>query len=280
MNVVKIDKSAKAYKIIVLILVIGFLAVGVKIFADKISGNRETDELSLNINEIQKIDMLLSKQEFKPAPVKAALGKYDGDAILVAPEFQQAPDGYFEDALFIGDSRTVGIKEYGGIDGADFFATEGLSVYSIYVQNILIDGEGEVSIKALLQNKTYGKIYIMMGINELGHKLSDNAKAYKKLVDMIRKYQPEAIIYIQANLHVSASLSKSDDTFNNKRIDNYNSMLAGIADNRSIFYIDANELFDDADGGLGKEYTSDDIHIMGKYYGDWGAWIAQKAIVK
>lgn len=276
----RVKKSVKAYRIIILVLIIGFLVAGVKIFADKVSENKELDEPAVSTKEIQKIDRLLSQQSFKPAPVKAALGKYDGDAVLTAPKFQKAPDGYFKDALFIGDSRTVGIKEYGNIDGADFFATEGMSVYSIYQQSVSIPGVGEVSLKTLLKTKNYGKIYIMLGINELGYKLSDNAAAYRDLVDMIREYQPDAIIYIQANLHVSSSRSKTDKTFNNNRIDNYNNLLAGIADNRDIFYIDVNELFDDANGGLGEEYTSDDIHIMGKYYSDWGAWIAERVIVK
>ena len=274
------NKSVKIYRIIIAVVIIGFLIAGVKIFADKISENKQLDEPEINTKEIQKIDILLSKQSFKPEPVKAALGKYDGNAVLTTPKFQVAPAGYFEDALFIGDSRTVGIKEYGNIEGADFFATEGMSVYSIYQQRVSISGVGEVSLKTLLKSKDYGKIYIMLGINELGYKLSDNAEAYRNLVDTIRGYQPNAIIYIQANLHVASSRSKTDKTFNNNRIDNYNNLLAGIADNRDIFYIDVNELFDDANGGLGEEYTSDDIHIMGKYYGDWGAWIAERVIVK
>jgi hypothetical protein len=156
-------KSVKIYRLIVLILIVGFLAAGVKIFADKASENKELEEPAVNTKEIQKIDRLLSQQSFRPEPVKAALGKYDGNAVLVTPEFRQAPDGYFEDALFIGDSRTVGIKEYGNIDGADFFATEGMSVYSIYQQSINISGVGDVSLKTLLKNKTYGKIYMISG---------------------------------------------------------------------------------------------------------------------
>ena len=38
-----------------------------------------------------------------------------------------SPD-YFSGSLFIGDSRTVGLMEYGGMDKADFFATTGMSV--------------------------------------------------------------------------------------------------------------------------------------------------------
>lgn len=274
------NKSVKLYIIIVLVLIIGFMAAGVKIFADRISENSEAGEAAVNIKEIQKIDRLLSEQSFRPDPVKAALGKYDGNASLTTPEFQKAPDGYFEDALFIGDSRTVGLKEYGNISGADFFATEGMSVYGIYKENVNIENFGAISFKTLIQSKKYGKIYIMLGINELGYRLSDTAARFEKLVNTIRKYQPDAIIYIEANLHVSSKLSNSDKIFNNSRIDRYNNMLAQIADNRTVFYIDANEMFDDREGGLGEEYTSDSIHIMGKYYSDWGSWIAERVIVK
>ena len=35
---------------------------------------------------------------------------------------------YFADALFIGDSRTDGLRLYSGIKGADFYCYKGLTV--------------------------------------------------------------------------------------------------------------------------------------------------------
>ena len=269
----------KIYGIVLAVLVVGFLIAGIKIFANK-AAESSNEEVSVNVKEIQNINYMISKQRFRADPIRTALGGNGSAAGLGEPKFQKAPQGYFEDALFVGDSRTVGLEEYGNIAGADFFATEGMSVYSIYKETSEISGIGTVSFKTLMQSRQYGKVYIMLGINELGYRLSDTAARYKDLIDKIQKYQPDALIYIEANLHVSSELSKTDKIFKNSRIDNYNNMLAKLADNRNIFYIDANEIFDDADGGLGKEYTSDNIHIMGKYYGDWGAWIAQNAIVK
>ena len=52
---------------------------------------------------------------------------------------------------------------------------------------------------------------------------------------------------------------------------------AEMADERTIFYLDANELFDDEGGGLGEIYTSDDTHILARYYPDWAAWILRHA---
>ena len=47
------NKSVKLYIIIVLVLIIGFMAAGVKIFADRISENSEAGEAAVNIKEIQ-----------------------------------------------------------------------------------------------------------------------------------------------------------------------------------------------------------------------------------
>lgn len=52
----------------------------------------------------------------------------------VKPEdapFTTADASYFNDALFIGDSRTMGLKEYGQMEGAEFFANTGMSVYNV-----------------------------------------------------------------------------------------------------------------------------------------------------
>lgn len=35
-------------------------------------------------------------------------------------KFIQVDDSYFDDAVFIGDSRTVGLHDYGGLDHSDF----------------------------------------------------------------------------------------------------------------------------------------------------------------
>ena len=43
--------------------------------------------------------------------------------------FTQVTDDYFQDAVFIGDSRTVGISEYSGIENATFLCKTSLSIY-------------------------------------------------------------------------------------------------------------------------------------------------------
>jgi len=185
---------------------------------------------------------------------------------------------YFNDALFIGDSRTVGLHEYGHIEGAAFFANTGMNVYNVREKTVDVAGVGTVTLDGLLSSKHYGKIYLMLGINELGYNMDQTVAKYKELVDWIVEKNPDGILFIQANLHVAAARSNTDDIFNNKRINQFNDRISEFIDNKRIFYIDVNKVFDDENGNLGAQYTSDNTHVLAKYYPQWAEWILTKAI--
>lgn len=193
--------------------------------------------------------------------------------------FQDAPEGYFADALFIGDSRTVGLSEYGGLPEATFFADSGMSVYNIDDKTVSVPEVGTVSFDGLLQQVSYGKIYLMLGINELGYDRAETVRQYGALLERIQAAQPQAVIFIMANLHVSAQQSQRDDLYNNRNIDEFNRRIQPLADDKTVFYLDVNELFDDENGNLREDYTADNAHLLGVYYTDWGNWLATKAVV-
>ncbi len=194
--------------------------------------------------------------------------------------FTTAPEGYFKKTLFIGDSRTVGLSEYGGIDDATFFASVGLSVYKIDEEIVSVANVGKVTLSELLKNKEFDSIYIMLGINEIGYNQKTTVKKYADLIDSIRKEQPNAIIYIEANIHVAKSLSDESDVYTNNNIDKLNYALSSLADNKTIFYIDVNEIFDDGHGNLDSKYTFDNTHLYGKYYKNWAEWLSNNVIIK
>lgn len=181
-----------------------------------------------------------------------------------------------DDALFIGDSRTVGLMEYAGIDGADYFCTVGMSVYNIHKKPVSVPNVGKVTLTELLNSKKYGKIYIMLGINEVGCKFSSTVEKYSELIEFIKDKQPNAVIFIQANLHVSKSRSDSDKVVNNIAINGLNAELAKLADGKSKFYLDANILFDDKTGALSSDKSEDSTHLYAKYYKEWGEWIIKQ----
>jgi lysophospholipase L1-like esterase len=189
---------------------------------------------------------------------------------------QPNSDISMDDALFIGDSRTVGLMEYAGIDGADYFCTVGMSVYNIHKKPVSVPNVGKVTLTELLNSKKYGKIYIMLGINEVGYKFSNTIEKYSELIEFVKSKQSDAVIFIQANLHVTKSRSDSDKVVNNTAINGLNAELAKLADGKSKFYLDANILFDDKTGGLSSDKSKDGTHLYAKYYSEWGKWIIRQ----
>ncbi len=198
----------------------------------------------------------------------------------VPPQFTTAPEDYFSDALFIGDSRAVGLNEYGGIQDADFFASVGMTAFQLFSDTVSIPNMGRITLPQLLNAKQYAKIYIMTGINELGYSMDRIVEQYGSVLDAIQSAQPNAIIYICANLHVTKTFSDGDPIYNNQNIDVLNHKLSAFADSQQCFYLDINERFDDHSGNLDKKYTYDNSHLLGKYYKDWTTWLTAHAIVR
>lgn len=195
-----------------------------------------------------------------------------------APEFYHADVSYFDDALFIGDSRTVGLYEYGGLGNAEVFAHSGMSIYKVFNEEFELQSGEKVTLETALQTKQFGKIYIMLGINELGYDFDQTVERFNEAIALIRELQPDALIFIQANLHITNAKSEDSELFNNTNIDLFNQAVGELADGKSIFYLDVNPLYDDEDGGLSEEFTTDHAHILGKYYVDWVDFILQNAV--
>lgn len=193
------------------------------------------------------------------------------------PVMYEADSSYFDDALFIGDSRTVGLCEYGDLGSAEVVADSGMSVYKIFNKKFrTVSGEKKL-LETVLSEKEYGKIYLMLGINELGYDFNYTVSKYEELLRRIRELQPEALIFLEGNLHITGEKSKVSTDFTNENIDRFNRAVEQMADDKTLFYLDVNELFDDGNGNLSKEYTTDDVHILARYYEEWARWILKHA---
>ena len=197
--------------------------------------------------------------------------------------FGRVEDDYFEDALFLGDSRTVGMQEYGGLkDIATFYASTGMTIYKLFTAEIveLPDQNEKITIEEALQHQSFGKIYIMVGINEMGTGTVERfADTYKAAVERLQELQPDAIIYIQAILKVTTARSDKGDYINNEGIEARNEALSQLDDGEKIFYVDVNPALCDEDGGMVQDYTFDGVHLKAKYLNLWLEYLKDNAVL-
>lgn len=185
---------------------------------------------------------------------------------------------YFSDVLFLGDSRTVGFALYARIPGATYFARTSMNASNVFADkpSETSDTKSYANLSALLSEKKFGKIYILLGINEIGYSYSWIVNNYSKTIEYIRAYQPDAKIIIQSNMHVTKKKSDANpNTFSNARIDELNSRLSKLADGKNIFYLGFEEIFDGPDGAMSPDYSGDGVHLYGKCYKLWRDWIKE-----
>lgn len=199
-----------------------------------------------------------------------------------SPVYVTVEDDYFSDAVFIGDSRTVGMYEYGGLeDISTFYASTGLTVYKLFSAEIVpLPGQKKkITVEEALQQNSFAKIYLMIGINEMGTGTVETfTEKYKEVVQHLQELQPDAIIYIQGIMKVTTERSNQGDYINNEGIDARNLELEKLADNRKIFYLDVNPLICDETGGMVPDYTFDGVHLKAKYIEIWKNFLKEHAV--
>ncbi len=186
-------------------------------------------------------------------------------------------------ALFIGDSRTEGIRLYTKdyTSKADFFSATSSSVSGIINGNAKIEvaGVGNVTISELLDKKRYDKVYIMLGINEAGNGPTVIAQNTKKLVDLIQKKQPGTVVFIMANFYVSKGYYSSRPVFATSNMKAINAAQGALANNQDVFYLDGNPMFVDANGDLSTKYSNDGCHLNKPACNTFVSWVIEQTKV-
>ena len=247
---------------------------------EKLNNDNEEEK---NAENSEEVNIGITKFEFYD-PLEIDSYYYsDAGKVALTTEYPYTQEniGYFNDAVFLGDSRTLGISDYAGLDDADFYCDSGMTIFKLLEPDgVTCQKTGnKENLTSVLQQKKYGKIYIMLGMNELGYGNTEMyLEQYRKVVDQIREWQPEAIIYIMANLHVSSEKNNMETEFNNVNINDKNAASALLANGTDIFYLDANPLFTDSEGFLKAELSFDGVHLYAKNYDVWREFLLEHAV--
>lgn len=177
------------------------------------------------------------------------------------PLANSEPISYFDDALFIGNSRTEGFMMYSGVSNATYFAYKGLNVSTAFTKAVIQAPDGTMqTVENALKQKSYGKVYIMLGINELGWPNTDLfIENYGKLIDVVKQTSPNAIIYVQLIMPVSEQ-QNADSVVNNANIDRFNEMIKQVVKEKEVYYVVPGEAVS-VNGFLPPEASTDGIHL-------------------
>lgn len=186
-------------------------------------------------------------------------------------------ESWYDDVLFIGDSRTCGLRDFARSGNADYFCKVGMTVFGVTTEQVEDKNFSKQTLQSLLKSKTYGKIFINLGLNECGYPIDPLIQAFSDLIDQIHEIQPDAVIIIQGIMTVSRGKAASASYFAISNLQKINQRLSELADWKTVYYIDVNSAFADEEGYLPSQMSSDGCHLYAKYYVQWAEWISYAA---
>ena len=180
-------------------------------------------------------------------------------------------EDFFNDAVFIGDSVSLGLSYYvnnqrdagNSCLGTAQFLCSGSMSYS--------NSRGEIGKKNTIHPTYKGqevliedgiklcgakKAFIMLGMNDFAAYDTEFIKGnIRDTLDKILAKNPGIKIYIESVTPIA--YGKEHGKFNNKAVDEFNEVLKGICREYSLQYVDINSQFRDANGYFNADYCGD-----------------------
>ena len=190
------------------------------------------------------------------------------DAILSAGAF----DGFFDSAVFIGDSVTYGFQSYcvakrletpGFFGSASFLAAASYSISTALFNTPNADylrfrGYG-VSITQGIQMTEAKWVYLLLGVNDMaGNYHESNVEKYGALIDLISEFCPDVKIVVQSLTPVTRDFCKLR-VVNITEWNAFNDDLAAMCAEKGVYFVDIATSLMDEEGYLPSELSSDQM---------------------
>ena len=210
-------------------------------------------------------------QEPETPPEEPAKAYVLGEAV---PESEAVDDSWFADAVFLGDSRTEGLQLYSGITSGTFFWEWGMSVFKADDtghRKVAVNGE-KMTLMEALSTGTWKKVYVMIGINDLGYQASSYQQALGKLIDRVREIQSGAVIYLQTMPPINDAMAKENGMayyVNSENVKAFNEAIVQVAKEKQVVLVDTASCLADSQGQLMADMSSDGVHFKRAGYETW-----------
>lgn len=239
-------------------------AVSSAVISDTTSSSSTIAESTVSSDETSEISVsesITPVTETPPANISNPL-----------PASEKQDMSFLNDAVFVGDSIMEGMSAYSFFPENQVFASVGLNPYQLNT-NTIDTYYGNVTALSAVLSANPDKIYIMMGMNGVAWDMNNNmTEQIGIFIDEIIKNLPSAKIYLMTVTPVSAEReakpSAAEGKILNSQIDDFNSSLLNLANEKGIYFLDVNSSLKGSNGCLPSNVSSDGIHLSKAVYQD------------
>lgn len=242
---------ATAFAIILVMALIKGSNVGVN---EETAIGEEAQNATLAEEDMPVIETATEGMKTESTPDTTVLAKKEG-----------AKEGYLNRCVFLGDSRTVAMVNYGFFNDDAALAQIGIS-HPAFASNKFINNAGkEYTLKTYLASHQAPVIYILLGVNGINDPSESHYRdTFVSLIDKVAEMAPNSNLVLVAIGPVDDN-GIYKNSVQNAWIDKYNEFLLETAKEKHIFYLDIAEILKGPDGQVKSEYNGGDgLHYSGK----------------
>lgn len=193
------------------------------------------------------------------------LGELPSTAPTTTQPKQETPEDFFDDAVFLGDSVTMALRNYcmetGALGQAQFLCAGNYAVRHAVAQpgqgdvvSVTWQGKAVTPAEAITQTGAR-KVFLLLGLNDIVFGLDWAMENWAVLVENIHSRCPGVVVYIQSATPVTAAFEGAK--LNNRTIDAYNGQLQAFAWEHGCHYIDVSSALKEKTGALAADFCSD-----------------------
>lgn len=193
---------------------------------------------------------------------------------VVQAQATAVDDSFFEDAVFIGDSRMEGFRIQSGITKGTFLTGVGMDCENIFTTPFISTPSGQITVYQGLYKANFKKVYILLGTNELGwYDWNDYEEKFRIAVGEIKKQiepqEPNVQIYVMGVPYVEEAKVTTGEYVNNDNVDALNERILNVCEKNGYHYLDLNEVLSDGNHSLIEGASVDGVHILDTYSKIW-----------
>ena len=211
-------------------------------------------------------EILKTMDETDVASVNKSIQKLEKEERLAAQEADgRKPSVKFKDALVMGDSITQGLYEYGVLNAANVQADRGTGVSDSSNKKLRSHIDKAKKMKP-------STIFLSYGMNDVEAQNGDAqgfVKAYKPVIEELKKALPDTKIYVNSVLPTSQTAIKNKPVY--AKVPEFNKALKALCKQEKVGFIDNTDLVEQ------KFYANDGIHMSPSYYKKWVYNMAEEA---
>lgn len=180
-----------------------------------------------------------------------------------------AKNGYMNNCIFLGDSRTVAMVNYGFVSDEAAFAQIGISHTAVEKATITNNAGRDYTLDSYLQSHDAQVVFVCYGVNGMnGLSEEKYESSYNNLVDHIIAKAPKSKIVLMSIWPVD-DYGRYKNSVQNSWIDKYNDFLYKMAEEKGLHYLNVSEILKGKNGQIKPEYDAGDgLHYKACAYTD------------